>query len=211
MADVKGTQVSFALDKAAYEFGGSAGSYTYTMKAGEAGDSVGMRLSGRVNTNADWAAYIGSSAEKIIVKTIFDFDKLSTDYSGAALDGRAHGVLADVPAEYYAGMGYDENGDPTGVPAVGAMDYVVGSGVALQIPFSFGTGVNELTIKSVTVNGAEIAAADYKVINSEICFKSTEATVKAAMDAATPEGVAVPVVITTSDDVETTVNVTMYK
>ncbi len=207
----KGTQISFALNQAAYQFTGSAGNYTYEMKADEKGDSVGMRLSGRANTNADWSVYTGSTPEKIIVKTIFDFDKLSTDYSAAALDGRAHGVLEDAAAEYFAGMGYDENDEPTGVPAEGAMDYVVGSGVALQIPFSFGTGVNELKIKSITVNGAEIASADYKVINSEICFKSTEENVKAAMEAATPEGVAVPVVITTSDDQETTVNVTMYK
>lgn len=206
----KGTQISFALDQAAYEFSGSAGNYDYTIKQNETGDSVGLRLSGLVNTNADWSAYTGDSAEKIIVKTIFDFDKLSTDYANAALDGRAHGVLGDAEAQYFAGLEYDENGEPTEVPAVGEMDYVVSNG-ALQIPFDFGTGVTELNVKAVTVNGREVAATDYKVINSEICFKSTEENVKAAMEAATAEGVVAEVVITTSDDVATTVNVTMYE
>ena len=206
----KGTQISFALDKAAYEFTGTAGNYTYTMKTGETGDSVGLRLSGFVNTNADWSAYTGSSAEKIVVKTVFGFEQLSSDYEAAAFDGRAHGVLADSEAEYFAGLEYDADGNPTGSTVTGAMDYEVGKG-ALEIPFSFGTGANELGVKTVSVGGAELDPADYKVANGVITFKSTETNVKAAMDAATPDGVPVAVIITTSDDMETTVNVTMYK
>lgn len=206
----KGTQISFALDQAAYEFTGSTGNYTYTMKADEKGDSVGIRLGGLVNKNADWSAYAGDSAEAIVVKTVFDFDKLSTDYAAASFDGRAHGALGDVEATYFAGLEYDESGVATGATVVGEMDYAVGQG-ALQIPFDFGTGINELKVKTITVNGGEVAATDYKVINGEICFKSTEENVKAAMEAATAEGVSVPVVITTSDDMETTVNVTMYQ
>ena len=103
-ATEKASQISFALNNAAYEFtpDGSNG-YTYEMKTGEKGDSVGLRLSGFVNKNADWSAFTGSSAEKIIVKTVFSFDKLSSDYELAALDGRAHGVLADTDAAYFAG------------------------------------------------------------------------------------------------------------
>lgn len=207
----KGTQISFALNKAAYEFGGTAGAYTYTKKAGETGDSVGMRLSGFVNTNADWSAYsTAATPEKIIVKTVFDFDKLSTDYELAALDGRAHDVLADTDPQYFAGMEYDVDGNLTGNIAPGAMDYVVGQG-ALEIPFNFGTGTKEVTVTDVSVGGAALAATDYKVSNGVISLKSTETNVKAAMDAATPEGAPVPVAITTSDAGVTTVTVTMYK
>ena len=205
----KGTQISFALAPAAYEFTGTAGSYAYTMVGGETGDSVGLRLSGLVNTIADWSAYTGASAEKIAVKTTFSFDKLSSDYELAAFDGRAHGVLADTPAEYFAGAEYDADGNLTGA-VTGAMDYEVGKG-ALEIPFSFGTGANELGIKTIAVNGTELDPADYKALNGVITFKSTEANIKAAMDAATPDGVAAPITIVTSDDIETTVNVTMYK
>ena len=205
-----GTQISFALNKAAYEFTGTAGNYTYTMVAGEPGDSVGLRLSGFVNTNADWSAFTGDSAEKIIVKTVFDFDKLSSDYELSALDGRAHGVLADTDPAYFAGLEYDADGAPTGATAAGAMDYAVGQG-ALEIPFSFGTGTKEIEVTAVSVNGADLAAADYKVNNSVISLKSTEANVKAAMDSAVPEGTPVPVVITTSDGQATTITVTMYK
>lgn len=207
--NAKGTQISFALNKAAYEFGGTAGAYTYTKKAGETGDPVGLRLSGFVNTNADWSAYTGATPEKIYVKTIFDFDKLSTDYELSALDGRAHGVLADTDPLYYAGMEYDADGNLTGNIAPGAMDYVIGQG-ALEIPFNFGTGTKEVSVTDVSVNGASIAATDYKVNNGVISLKSTEANVKAAMDAATPEGAPVPVAITTSDAGVTTVTVTMY-
>ncbi len=207
--NAKGTQISFALNKAAYEFGGTPGAYTYTKKAGEAGDPVGLRLSGFVNTNADWSAYAGATPEKIIVKTIFDFDKLSTDYELSALDGRAHGVLADTDPLYYAGMEYDADGNLTGNIAPGAMDYIIGQG-ALEIPFNFGTGTKEVSVTDITVNGASVAAADYKVNNGVISLKSTEANVKAAMDAATPEGAPVPVAITTSDAGVTTVTVTMY-
>lgn len=207
--NAKGTQISFALNKAAYEFGGTAGAYTYTKKTGEAGDPVGLRLSGFVNTNADWSVYAGSTPEKIIVKTVFDFDKLSTDYELSALDGRAHGVLADTDPQYFAGMEYDADGNLTGDIAPGAMDYVVGQG-ALEIPFNFGTGVKEVTVTGVNVGGTDVADTDYKVNNSVISLKSTEANVKAAMDAATPEGVATPIVITTSDGGATTVTVTMY-
>lgn len=204
-----GTQISFALNKAEYEFTGTAPAYTYTMKAGEAGDSVGLRLSGFVNVNADWSAFTGATPEKIIVKTVFDFDKLSSDYELAALDGRAHGVLADTEPTYFAGLAYDDDGNPTGATAVGALEYVVGYG-ALEIPFGFGTGTNEVEVTGVSVNGADIAATDYKVNNSLISIKSTEASVKAAMDTATPEGVEIPVIITTSDAQATTVNVMMY-
>lgn len=208
--NAKGTQISFALNKAAYEFGGTAGAYTYTKKTGESGDPVGLRLSGFVNTNADWSAYsTATTPEKIIVKTIFDFDKLSTDYELSALDGRAHGVLADTEPQYFAGMEYDADGNLTGNIAPGAMDYVVGQG-ALEIPFNFGTGTKEVTVASVNVNGADIAATDYKVNNGVISLKSTEANVKAAMDSATPDGVPIPVIITTSDSGATTVTVTMY-
>lgn len=206
-----GTRISFALNKAEYEFkeDSTNGGYVYTMKAGETGDSVGLRLSGFVNRNADWSAYAGTTPEKIIVKTVFDFDKLSSDYELSALDGRAHGVLADTDPAYFAGLEYDDTGAPTGATAAGAMDYVVGQG-ALEIPFSFGTGTKEITVTGVNVNGADLAAADYKVNNSVISLKSTEANVAAAMASATPEGAPIPVVITTSDGLTTTITVTMY-
>lgn len=205
-----GTQISFALDKAEYAFNGDSGNYTYDRITGETGDSVGMRLSGFVNTNADWSAFTGDTAEKIIVKTVFDFDKLSTDYDLAAFDKRAHGVLADIAPVYFAGLEYDENGELTGATAAGEMEYVVGKG-ALEIPFDFGTGTEEIEVTAVSVNGADIAATDYKVNNYVISLKSTETNVKDAMDAATPEGTPVPVVITTSDGQATTITVTMYK
>lgn len=208
-----GTQISFALNKAAYKFDGTPGAYTYVPDTAptqtQLGDAVGMRLSGFVNTNADWSAYAGASAEKIVVKTVFAFDKLATDYELAALDGRAHGVLADVDAAYFAGLEYDENGVPTGATAPGAMEYGVGQG-ALIIPFDLGAGTKELTVTNVNVNGGEIAPADYKVSNGLITLKSTEVSVVAAMESATPEGTPIPVVITTSDGQATTVTVTMY-
>ncbi len=206
----KATQLSFALNKAAYEFASDgAGGYLYNMKAGETGDSVGLRLSGFVNTNADWSAYTGASGEKIVVSTVFSFDKLSSDYELSALDGRAHGVLADTDPAYFAGPEYDADGALTGNPAPGAMDYVVGQG-ALEIPFSFGTGTKEVTVTTVNVGGADIAATDYKVNNGVISLKSTETNVAAAMDSATPEGTPVPVIITTSDTLATNITVTMY-
>lgn len=205
-----GTQISFALNKAGYEFvPDGSGGYLYSMITGEKGDSVGLRLSGFVNRNADWSAYTGATPEKIIVKTVFDFDKLSSDYELSALDGRAHGVLADTDPAYFAGLEYDDTGAPTGATAAGAMDYVVGQG-ALEIPFSFGTGTKEITVAGVNVNGADLTAADYKVNNSVISLKSTEANVAAAMASATPEGAPIPVVITTSDGLTTTITVTMY-
>lgn len=213
-APAKGTQISFALREAAYEFKDAAG--TYAPKDGEKGDSVGMRLGGFVNVNADWSAYTAAATnpEKIIVKTIFSFDKLSTDYGLAALDGRAHGVLADIPATYFAGMEYDTDGNLTGNTATGAMDYSVAQG-ALRIPFNFGTGIYELKVQALDLGGA-LAATDYKVINNEICIKSTAPTVKTALDAAVEaaaqgqDAPVVPVTITTDDNVTTTVNVTMY-
>lgn len=209
-ATEKATQISFALNEAAYEFiSDGSGGYTYTMIAGEKGDSVGMRLSGFVNMNADWSAFTGDSAEKIIVNTVFSFDRLSSDYELSALDGRAHGVLADTDPFYFAGLAYDEDGNPTGATEAGVMDYVVGQG-ALEIPFDFGTGTKEITVEGVNVNGEDIAETDYKVNNSLISLKSTEANVKGAMDAATPEGASIPVVITTSDGLATTITVTMY-
>lgn len=211
-ATEKGTQISFALNQAEYQFtDAGSGNYTYDMKAGELGDSVGMRLSGLVNTEADWSAYAGSSAEKIMVKTVFEFDKLSTSYDYAAgntLDGRAHGVLADVAPEYFAGMGYDDTGAATG-PIAGAMDYTVGSG-AIEIPFNFGVGINEVKIDAITVNGTAIADTDYKVMDGVISLKSTEDNVKAAMDAATPEGTPAEISITTDDTYTTVVTVNMY-
>jgi len=205
----KPTQISFALNKAAYTFTGSAGSYAYTKDGGDVGDSVGLRLSGFVNTNADWSAFTGTTPEKICVSTVFKFDRLATDYELAALDGRAHGVLADTDAAYFAGLEYDADGLPTGNTAAGAMDYVVGQG-ALEIPFDLGTGTKEITVTGVNVNGADLTAADYKVYNNVISLKSTEANVAAAMASATAAGTAVPVIITTSDTKATTITVTMY-
>lgn len=211
-----GTQVSFALNNATYVFAGdSTNGYSYerdtTGSAARPGDAVGLRLSGFVNTNADWSAYTGTSAEKIFVKTVFSFDRLGTDYALAALDGRAHGVLADIDAYYFAGTGVEADGvTSTGVPAAGVFDYMVGRG-ALQIPFDLGTGTKELKVTAVTVDNVPIAPADYKVANGAITLKSTEATVKAVMDTATPEGVSAVVVVTTSDNQATPITVYMYK
>lgn len=201
--------VSFALNGAAYEFTGTPGNYDYTMKTGEVGDSVGLRLSGLANVNADWSTYTGTTGEKIIVKTIFDFDKLSTYYDYAALDGRAHGVLADTDAQYFAGLEYDADGNPTGA-VDGAIDYAVGQG-SIEFLFNFGTGVKEVEVTGISVNGADIDETSYRVMNGVISIKSTDAAVKAAMDTATPEGTVVPVIVTTSDGMTTTVNVTMYR
>lgn len=201
--------ISFALYEAAYEFTGTPGNYAYSMKAGEIGDSVGLRLSGFANINADWSSYTGTNAEKIIVKTIFDFDKLSTYYGNAALDGRAHGVLADRDPEYFEGLAYDADGNLTGTVS-GAMDYGVGQG-SIEFAFDFGTGVKEVEVAGISVNGADIDETAYRVMDGVISIKSTDAVVKAAIDTATPEGTAVPVIVTTSDGQTTTVNVTMYK
>jgi len=202
--------ITFALYGAAYEFTGTPGNYAYTMKAGEKGDSVGLRISGFANAYADWSAYTGSSGEDIIVKTVFEFDRLSTDYEAAALDGRAHGVLADTDAEYFAGLAYDENGNLTGGTANGAIDYVVSQG-SIEFAFNFGTGTKELKVTGITINGADVDASAYRVMNGVISIKSTDAVVKAATDTATPEGTVVPIVVTTSDSKATTINVTMYK
>lgn len=205
-----GALISFALAGAAYEFTGTPGNYVYSMKAGEVGDSVGLRLSGFANAYADWSAYTGTSAEKIIVKTVFDFDQLSTYYEAAALDGRAHGVLADTDAEYFAGLAYDADGNLTGATVDGAMDYAVGQG-SIEFLFNFGTGVKELEVTNISVNGTDIDEATYRVMNGVISIKSTDAVVKAAIDTATPEGTVVPIIVTTSDGQTTTINVTMYK
>lgn len=202
--------ISFALYGAAYEFTGTPGNYAYSMKSGETGDSVGLRLSGFANAYADWSAYTGTGAEKIIVKTVFDFDRLSTDYGAAAFDGRAHGALADTEALYFAGMAYDEDGNPTGGTADGAMDYAYGQG-SIEFAFNFGTGTKELKVTNISINGADIDAAAYRVLNGVISIKSTDAVVKTAIDTATPEGTVVPIIVTTSDGQATTVNVTMYK
>lgn len=211
-----GTQISFALNKAAYKFDGTAGAYTYVKDDATGalpGDAVGMRLSGFVNTNADWSAYAGDGAEPIIVKTVFTFNKLATDYELAALDGRAHGVLADVDANYFAGLAYGEDGLPTGATATGEMEYAIGQG-ALIIPFDLGTGTKELTVTTVTINGGEVVAGNYKVSNGLITLKSTDDSVAAAFavvaEAADPEGTEIPVAITTSDLQTTTVTVRMY-
>ena len=216
----KGTQISFALNKAAYEFK-KATDITYEMVAGETGDPVGMRLSGFVNVNADWKGFTGDEGEKIVVKTVFSFSALSTDYEVAAFDGRAHGVLEDRTPEYFAGWDYnEETGEPGVGPAAGEMEYTVGQG-ALEIPFDFGTGVSEVTITSITI-GDEVAPTDYKVINGVITFKSTGAQVKGAMDGAVVDaatkaeageeytGTATTVVITTSDEMTTTITVYIY-
>lgn len=202
--------ISFALYGAAYEFTGTPGNYAYSMKTGEMGDSVGLRLSGFANAYADWSAYTGTGAEKIIVKTVFDFDQLSTYYEAAALDGRAHGVLADTDAEYFAGLAYDADGNLTGATVDGAMDYVVGQS-SIEFLFNFGTGVKELEVTNISVNGTDIDEATYRVMNGVISIKSTDAVVKAAIDTATPEGTVVPIIVTTSDGQTTTINVTMYK
>lgn len=208
-ASETGTQISFALDKAAYEFKGTGiADATYDMVTGEAGDSVGLRLSGMVNTNADWSVYTGASAEKIIVKTVFDFEKLSTDYEQSALDGRAHGVLADVDPQYYAGVEYDADGNPTD-PIKDAYEYAVGQG-AIEIPFDFGTGTKEVTVDDISVNGNSLAAADYKVNNYVITIKITEANVKAELDAAVAGGTTVPVEVTTSDGKTTAIDMIVY-
>lgn len=202
--------ISFALYGAAYEFTGTPGSYAYTMKTGEAGDSVGLRLSGFANANADWSAYAGAGAEKVIVKTVFDFEQLSTYYEAAALDGRAHGVLADTEAQYFAGLAYDADGNPTGGTADGALDYAYGQG-SIEFAFDFGTGTKELQVTGISINGADIDPSAYRAMNGVISIKSTDATVKAVIDTATPEGTAVPIIVTTSDGQTTTINVTMYK
>lgn len=202
--------ISFALYGAAYEFTGTPGSYAYAMKAGETGDSVGLRLSGFANAYADWSAYTGDAGEDIIVKTVFEFNQLSTYYEVAALDGRAHGVLADTDAEYFAGLAYDEDGNLTGGTADGAFDYGVGQG-SIEFVFDFGTGTKELEVTSISIGGVEIDGTAYKVMNGVISIKSTDAVVKAAIDTATPEGTTVPLVVTTSDGQTTTINITMYK
>lgn len=202
--------ISFALYNASYEFTGTPGDYAYTIKSGETGDSVGLRLSGFVNMNADWSAYTGDDAEKIIVKTVFDFDRLSTYYEAAAFDGRAHGVLADTDANYFGGMAYDEDGNPTGGTADGAIDYAVGWG-SIEFLFDFGTGTKEVKVTSISINGAEIDSAYYRVRDGVISIKSSDAGVQAAIAAATPEGTVAPIVVTTSDGQTTTINVTMYR
>ncbi len=202
--------ISFAMYGAAYEFTGTPGNYAYSMKTGESGDSVGLRLSGFVNWDADWSAYTGDDGEKIIVKTIFDFDQLSTSYEAAALDGRAHGVLEDTSAEYYAGLAYDEDGNPTGGTENGAIDYVYGQG-SIEFAFDFGTGTKEIKVISISIDGTEIDEAAYRVMNGVISIKSMDDAVKAVIGTATPEGTVVPIAVETSDGQVTTVNVTMYK
>lgn len=210
--DDKGTQITFALDKAEYEFK-KATDITYELKDNETGDSVGMRLSGLVNTQADWSEFVGDSAEKIIVKTVFAFNQLTTDYEVAELDERAHGTLADRDPEYYAGLEYDEDEVTVVGPAAGDLEYVVGQG-ALEIPFDFGSGVNEVTIEEIAVGEEPVALTDYKVINSVITFKSAEPNLKAvfatAPDGTEEEPVTADVTITTSDGASTVVTVYVY-
>lgn len=219
----KGTELTFALNGANYNYvDGGSGNYTYeldTADAANVGDSVGIRLGGYVNTEADWSKYAGASPEDIIVSTVFSFDKLSTDYDQAALDGRAHGVLADVEPQYFAGMGVDEDGNPTGAPAVGEME-CSSADVALEIPFDFGTGTKEVTVTDVDFGGTPVDAADYRVKNYVISFKTATSPVKDTFAAAAennldtdanPDGYTpVDVTITTSDGQSTVVTLYVY-
>lgn len=207
-----GTKISFALNSANYNYAGTTGNYTYEIDAAadNVGDSVGIRLGGFVNTEADWSKYTGASAEAIHVSTLFSFDKLSSDYDYAAFDGRAHGVLADVTPQYFAGV--DENGDPvTEVMMCAASD------AALDIPFDFGAGNQEVTVTGITIGGDAIDAADYRIKNSVISFKTATEPVKTKLaDAATAaltsaDGYTpVDVVITTNDTKTTTVTLYVY-
>lgn len=211
--DDKGTQITFALNKAEYEFK-KATDITYELKDNEVGDSVGMRLSGLVNTQADWSGFVGDSdPEKIIVKTVFSFTQLTTDYDAAELDDRAHGVLDDRDPDYFDGLEYDEDEVTVVGPAAGEMDYTVGQG-ALEIPFDFGSGVNEVTIDSIAVGEETVASTDYKVINSVITFKSAEPNLKGifatAPDGTEEEPVTADITIITSDEAETAVTVYVY-
>lgn len=210
--DESGTKISFALNSANYNYTGTTGNYTYELDtaADNVGDSVGIRLGGLVNTEADWSKYTGASAEEIHISTLFSFDKLSSDYDYAALDGRAHGVLADIEPQYFAGV--DENGDP--IPD--AMDCAVAT-AALDIPFDFGAGTEEVTVTGITVGGVDVDSADYRVKNSVISFKTATEPVKTALaDAAAAAVTAadgytpVDVIITTSDSKTTTVTLYVY-
>lgn len=211
-----GTKLSFALAGAKYNYTGSAGAYTYEIDSADTtnvGDSVGVRLGGLVNTEADWSAYTGDSGEPIHVATTFSFDKLSYDYDYAPLDGRAHGVLADVEPQYFAGV--DES---TGDPVAEAMDCAAAD-AALDIPFDFGAGTKEVTVTGITIGASDtaVAATDYRVKNSVISFKTatdpvkTELATAAAAAATAADGYSpVTVKITTSDTKVTTVTLNVY-
>lgn len=208
----KGTELSFALNGAKYNYvDDGAGNYTYeldTTDTTNVGDSVGIRLGGYVNTEADWSKYAGASAEPIMVSTVFSFDKLSTDYELAPVDGRAHGVLGDAEPQYFAGMGVDDDGNATGAPAGGEME-CSSADVALEIPFDFGTGTKEVTVTSIDFGGTPVDAADYRVKNQVISFKTATSPVKDQFAAAAennldtennPDGYTpVDVTVTTSD------------
>lgn len=206
--------ISFALQEAPYTFEKSGAAIEYKMDSLAAGDSVGMRLGGYVNTGADWKDFStlgGAATNKVVVTTVFSFKKLATDYDSAALDGRAYATLGDAEAEYYNGATRDETtGKVTGAEA-GDLEYDAAAGT-LEVPFDFGTGINEVSVEKIAYDSNDIDEADYKVMNGVITFKSTGTVIANAIAGAKADGStpAKDLVITTSDGYDCTIHLTIY-
>lgn len=205
--------ISFALQEAPYTFEKSGSAIEYKIDSEAAGDSVGMRLGGYVNTGADWKDFStlgGAATKSIVVTTVFSFEKLATDYDSAALDGRAYATLGDAEAEYYNGATRGADGKVTGAEA-GDLEYDAAAG-ALEVPFDFGTGINEVSVEKIEYDSTEIPEDDYKVMNGVITFKSTGTVIANAIAGAKADGStpAKDLVITTSDGYECTIHLTIY-
>lgn len=209
--------ISFALQEAPYKFEkSSSGSITYEMDGVQPGDSVGMRLGGYVNTQADWGDFSnlnsGVAKNGVVVTTVFSFKKLAMDYETAYsyMDGRAYGTLFDAEAEYGAGAERDPAGKVIGAYD-GAIEFAPAY-AALEIPFDFGAGIKEVSVNGITLGGVDISEDDYKVMNGVITFKSTGATLANAIATSKADGSS-PVQdlkITTSDGVTCTIKLTIY-
>ncbi len=207
--------ISFALQEAPYTFEKSGSAIKYEIEDLATGDSVGMRLGGYVNTQADWSEFssLSGGTKNVVVTTVFSFEKLAMDYDIAYdyyLDNRAYGTLADAEPEYYNEATVDEDGNRTGEANDGEAEFNPADG-ALEIEFDFGSGIDEVSVQKITLGGTEIVADDYKVMNGVITFKSTGATLANAIATSKADGSdSKDLVITTSDNVTCKITLTIY-
>ena len=199
------------MQEAPYTFKKSGAAIEYKIDSVAQGDSVGMRLGGYVNTEADWKDFstLGSAAtNRVVLTTVFSFEKLATDYDSAALDGRAYATLGDAEAEYYNGPTRGADGEVTGAEP-GDLEYDAAAG-ALEVPFDFGSGIKEVSVTGIKLGTDPISADDYKVMNGVITFKSTGTVLAKAIKAAVPAGTKSDLTVTTSDGVACTIHLTIY-
>lgn len=133
----------YALSGAEYEFtktDGDDGKVTYAAQRKSGGDygAAAFKIGGKINKNADWAAYTGATPKTLKLNAVFSYSTMTND---------EYAYLTKADGGFVKSGTYNQVMDTA--PEISATEVKLDPNKGGTLPLSLGTGATASTVKSV--------------------------------------------------------------